>query len=132
MDYCKIFSEIKSIAVIGISDKPYRDSGIIASLLLRKGYNVIGVNPRINKFEGIQMFRNISEINIHIDLVDVFINGNNLENIIEEIIKINPKYLWMQLGVYSEKAVQIAESNGIIVIKNKCVAIELRNCENFN
>ncbi len=125
MDFQKIFNEIKSIAVVGISDKPYRDSGRIASFLLKKGYDVVGVHPVLKSFDGIKIYSKLSEIPTDIDLVDVFINGQELEKIKEEIIVINPKYVWFQYGVKNDKVANWLKQKGIQVIEDRCIAVEL-------
>lgn len=125
MDFQKIFNEIKSIAVVGISNKPSRDSGRIASFLLKKGYNVVGVHPALNSINGIKIYSKLSEIPTRIDLVDVFINGQELEKIKEEIIVINPKYVWFQYGVKNDIVANFFKQKGIQVIEDRCIAVEL-------
>ena len=127
-DYCKILKEIKSIAVVGISDKQYRDSSRIALFLKESGYNVYGVHPRLKEVHGIPVYPKIFEIPTEIDLVDVFINSKKVEEIIPDIQLCKPKYVWFQLGIKNDSAASALEKEGIKVIQDKCILIEHKRC----
>jgi len=125
---CKILKESKTVAVVGISDKVERDSGRIADLLKRRGYNVVGVHPKLKEVFGIPVYASLRDIPQTVDLVDVFLSSDKIPNIMEDVLAIKPKYLWFQLGIWNDEAASLAEQNNIPTIQNKCVAIELRNC----
>ena len=125
---CKILKESKTVAVVGISDKMERDSGRIAELLKRKGYNVVGVHPVLKIVFGIPVYQSLKDIPHQIDLVDVFLSSDKVPMIMEDVLAIKPKYLWFQLGVMNEEAASLAEQNGILTVQNRCVAIELNYC----
>ena len=128
IDTCKVLKDTKTIAVVGISDKPYRDSGKIALFLKESGYNAVGVHPSLKTVNGIEVFKTLSEIPHKIDLVDVFLSSDKIDSIMNDVITIKPKYLWLQLGIRNDSAVKPAVDAGIIVIQDRCIAIELRNC----
>lgn len=125
---CEILKDSKTIAVVGISDKPERDSGRIALYLKQKGYTVYGVHPVLSEFEGIKIFKSLTEIPDSIDIVDVFINSNLLPQIIPDVLVINPKVLWLQLGIHNNEAIKRVQEKGIQVIQDKCIKIEYWNC----
>jgi hypothetical protein len=127
---CKILKESKTVAVVGISDKMERDSGRIAELLQRKGYNVVGVHPVLKNVFGIPVYASLKEIPFPVDLVDVFLNSDKVPMIMDDVLAIKPKYLWFQLGVINDEAASLAEQNGIPTVQNRCVAIELNYCGN--
>ena len=122
----KLLSETKTIAVVGASPKPWRDSGAIAEFLIKKGYTVFPVNPKYEEIFGVQCFPDLKSISHKIDMVDVFRNPDEVEPIIEEAIAIGAKSVWMQLGVVNESAAEKAERAGLSVVMDRCIAIEYR------
>lgn len=125
---CEILKDSKTIAVVGISDKPERDSGRIALFLKQKGYTVYGVHPVLSEYEGIKIFKSLTDIPDNIDIVDVFINSNLLPQIIPDVLVINPKVLWLQLDIHNDEAIKPVQEKGIQVIQEKCIKIEYWNC----
>lgn len=124
MDIQKILTEIKTIAVVGISDKPNRPSRDIAEFLVDKGYNVVGVHPILKEVDGILVYKNLKDIPYQIDLVDVFLNSERIHTIIPDVLDKKPKYLWLQLGIRNDEAVKPAIEKGIEVIQDRCIKIE--------
>jgi predicted CoA-binding protein len=125
---CEILKESKTIAVVGISNKPGRDSGRIALFLKKRGYNVIGVSPVQKDYEGIKVYQKLTDIEQDIDIVDVFRNSNSIPDLIPDVLIKKPKVLWLQLGIRNDEAVKPAEEEGIQVIQDKCIAIEYNFC----
>ena len=125
---CEILKETKTIAVVGISNKPGRDSGRIALFLKDRGYNVIGVHPVQKNFEGIKIYQKLTDIEQDIDIVNVFRNSNSIPGLIPDVLIKKPKVLWLQLGIRNDEAVKPAEEEGIQVIQDKCIAIEYNFC----
>jgi predicted CoA-binding protein len=128
MDTCKILKESKTVAVVGISDKPERDSGRIALFLKENGYDVVGIHPNLKDVFGIKVYQSLKDIPHKIDLVDIFLSSDKVPSIVDDIIEIQPKYCWFQLGVVNNEAASKLIENGIPTIQNKCVAIEHRFC----
>jgi hypothetical protein len=125
---CEILKESKTIAVVGISGKPGRDSGRIALFLKSKGYNVVGVNPIKKEFEGIKVYGSLKDIEFPIDIVDVFRNSASIPQLIPDVLDVNPKVLWLQLGIRNDEAVKPVADAGIEVIQDECIAIEYNFC----
>ncbi|MCX8057745.1 MAG: CoA-binding protein [Ignavibacteria bacterium] len=125
---CEILKNSKTIAVVGISDKPGRDSGLIARFLKSKGYIVYGVNPTIKSFDGIQVYKSLKDIPDQIDIVDIFRRSEFVTEIVKEAIEIKAKVVWMQLGVVNYDAEKLALDAGLKVIMDRCIAIEYRMC----
>lgn len=125
---CEILQNAKNIAVVGISNKPGRDSGLIANFLKDNGYNVFGVNPTLKEFNGIPVYQSLKDIPEPIDIVDIFRKPEMVTEIVKEAIDIKAKVIWMQLGVINFDAEKIALDAGIKVIMNRCIAIEFRRC----
>ncbi len=125
---CEILKESKTIAVVGISSKPDRDSGRIALFLKSKGYEVVGVHPTQKDFDGIKVYRNLKEIEFPIDIVDVFRNSASIPQLIPDVLEVRPKVLWLQKGIRNDEAVKPATDAGIEVIQNECTAMEYNLC----
>lgn len=129
MTLCELLKTSRNIVVVGISDKPYRDSGIIAELLVKNGFNVVGVHPTLQKVNGIEVYSQLSEVPFSIDILDVFLSGEKLVPLIPEILALHPKCIWLQLGVFCQELESAAVANGIFLVTGRCIAVELRNCD---
>jgi uncharacterized protein len=125
---CDILKQSKTIAVIGLNNKPGRASGPIALFLKEKGYNVVGVNPTAESFGGIKMYKSLDEIDFDIDIVNVFRRSSAIPEIIPDVLKKKPKTLWLQSGIRNDDAVAPAIEAGIEVIQDACIAVEYRFC----
>lgn len=115
-----------SIAVVGASPKPHRDSGAIAQYLSAQGYTVYPVNPNYDECLGLKCYPNVRSIPQPVDIVDVFRNPDNLDDVIEDAITSNAKAIWMQLNVVNESAARKAEASGLRVVMDRCIAVEHR------
>ena len=123
----EILAEVNSIAVVGASLKPQRDSYKVIKTLIDHGYKVIPVNPNeIGKnILGRYFFRDLNSINEPVDMVDVFRSNDAVIRVTEEAIKIGAKVLWTQLDIINEEAANLAEKAGLKVVMNRCPKIEL-------
>jgi len=114
----------KTIAIIGLSDKFERPSYQVAEYLINKGFSILPVNPMIDEVLGQKSYRSLSDIpkNIHIDIVDIFRKSEEVIKIINEILAlgIHPA-IWMQEGVSSLEAKNLAEANGMEVVMDMCM-----------
>ncbi len=129
MDICKILKEAKTIAVVGISSNPVRTSRMIADYLQQAGYNVVGVNPGKPKIEGIDVYAKLTDIPFDIDIVDVFRKQEDIPQIIPNVLSVNPKVLWLQLGIWNDEAIQPCIERGIVTIQDKCIKVEHHKCD---
>lgn len=121
-----ILDNTKTIAMIGLSSSWQRPSYFVAKYLLDRGYKVYPVNPREvgKKILNQKVYSSVFEINENIDMVDIFRKSNDVDLIIDDIIKIKPSTIWMQIGVINFKAAKLAKKNKIDVVMNKCPKIE--------
>lgn len=121
-----LLQSVKTIAVVGASQNPEKDSYKVMKFLIDSGYDVLPVNPYVdNLILGKKCFKNLNEIDKQIDMVDVFRSSEFAFRVAEEAININAKILWMQLGVINEKAAYLAEQAGLKVIMDRCPKIVL-------
>lgn len=120
-----ILDAAKSIAVVGLSDKPERPSHVVARFLQERGYRIIPVNPAVREVLGEKPYRSLAEITGGVDLVDVFRKSEHVPGIAEEAIRIGAKYFWMQEGVRNERAREMLDAAGIPVVMDRCLMREL-------
>jgi predicted CoA-binding protein len=116
----------QTIAVVGCSPNPARDSHRIAKLLQAKGHRVIPVNPGQQEILNEKCYRNLKEIPEKIDMVDVFRRSEHVGPIVDAAIEVGAKVVWMQLGVIDEGAAAKAQGAGLLVVMDRCPAIEYR------
>jgi predicted CoA-binding protein len=122
----EILSSQRTIAVVGCSPKPYRDSHSIASMMMKRGHRVIPVNPGHKQILGVTCYPDLASIPQQVEMVDVFRRSEYVPAIAEQAIAVGAKFLWCQLGVYNEEAADKASKAGLIVIMDRCPAIEYR------
>ena len=122
----EIFTESKVIALVGASAKKDKTSHIVMKYLIEFGFEVIPVNPGAAGQEilGQMTYKSIKEINKQIDIVDIFRPSAEAEKIVEEAKDLNPKTIWLQLGIKSEKAEKNAKSINANYIENSCIKTE--------
>ena len=116
----------RTIAVVGCSPKPDRDSHAIARLLMSRGHRVIPVNPGHREILGQACFPDLLSVPEPVSMVDVFRRPEYTPEIAEQAIRIGAGILWMQLGVWNEEAAERALAAGLTVIMDRCPAIEYR------
>jgi uncharacterized protein len=124
----RLFQRAQTIAIIGMSADPNRDSYGVARFLQRNGYRIVPVNPNLNEpVLGEQPYRSLAEIPFPIDIVDIFRRSEYVPEVVEQALAIHANMVvWMQLGVVHQIAAKRAESAGLGVVMNRCTAIEHR------
>jgi len=119
-----ILQHTKNIAIVGISNKPHRASHNIGLYLIRAGYNVYPVNPKVEEVLGLKCFKSLKDIKEPIDIVDIFRRPEFILPIAEEAIEIGAKTIWMQSGIINEEAAHLAINAGLNVIMDRCIKVE--------
>lgn len=119
-----ILMSSKTIAVVGASPKPWRDSGSIAQYLIHKGYDVYAVNPNYKEVLGRPCYPDLKSIGVKIDIVDIFRKPEEVEPVVDEAIAVKADTVWMQLGVVNPEAAAKAEKAGLKVVMDHCIAVE--------
>ena len=122
-----ILKSVKTIAMVGASGDKTKFSYGVLRQLSEIGYDILPINPnpKITEIRGLRVYRSLKEIDKQIDMVEVFRPKNELYGITEQAIEIGAKVLWGQIGVYDDKAAELAEAAGLKVIMNRCPKIEL-------
>lgn len=122
-----LLSQARTIAIVGMSDRPDRPSYSIAEFLQQKGYRILPVNPNLREpVLGERPYASLRDVTEHIDIVDIFRRSEYVPPIVEDAIAIGADVIWMQLGVINQAAAERAQAAGIKVLINRCIAIEHR------
>ena len=106
----------RTIAVVGLSPNPQRDSHRVARYLQEQGYRIIPVNPMADEVLGEKSYPDLKSIPEPIDMVDIFRRSEFVGTVVEEAIQVGAKYIWMQDGVVDEGAARTALDAGLLVI----------------
>ena len=127
-DIRRLLSKARTIAVVGLSDKPDRDSYQVARYLLSQGYDILPVNPNVTEVFGRKAFRSLSDIPLKqsIDIVDIFRRSDRVPPVVDEAVARRAGAIWMQLGVRHDSAAHSAEARGIPVYQDRCIMQEHR------
>jgi predicted CoA-binding protein len=123
-DIKDMLENAKTIAILGLSPKPERDSNRVARYLKDHGYKIIPVRPGREEILGRSAFATLDDIKENVDIVDVFRNPEQILLHAHEAIRMQPKVFWMQLGIENQKAASLLAKAGIDVVMNKCIKIE--------
>ena len=123
----EILKKIDTIAIVGASDKPERDSFKVMQFLIKKGYKIFPINPNLqnNTILNQKCLPSLNMVDKKIDMVDIFRQKDAVMEITKEAIAIGAKVLWTQLNIVDHEAAEIAEKAGLKVIMNRCPKIEL-------
>lgn len=116
--------DLKTIAVVGISDNPERPSNFVAKFLEERGYKIIPVNPNLTEWEGKKCYPDLLSIPLEVDVVDIFRRPEAVPPIVDEAIAIKAKVVWMQEGIVNEEAAAKARDAGIEVVMDRCMKKE--------
>jgi len=116
----------QTVAVVGCSPNPERDSHRIATLLQARGHRVIPVNPGHQAILGETRYASMRNIPEQVDMVDIFRRSEHVAPIVNEAIEAGATVVWMQLGVIDERAAAKAQRAGLTVVMDRCPAIEYR------
>jgi predicted CoA-binding protein len=114
----------RTIAVVGLSPKPERDSNMVARYLKDHGYRIIPVRPAQKEILGEKAYSSLDDIDESMDIVNVFRNPAQIMPHAHEALRVKPKLFWMQVGIENQKAAELLTNAGIDVVMNKCIMVE--------
>ena len=111
-------SKSRTIAVVGLSPNPDRDSHRVAKYLQEQGYKIIPVNPMADEVLGEKSYSDLKLVPESIDMVDIFRRSELVLPVVEDAIRVGAKYIWMQDGVMNDEAAEQALEAGLLVVMN--------------
>lgn len=116
-----LLSNMRRIAVVGISAKEDRASHGITRFLIGQGFEVAGVNPSLDEVLGAKVYPDLGAVPGEIDVVDIFRRSEAVPPIVDEAIAVGAKAIWMQEGVIHEEAAAKARASGRLVVMDRCI-----------
>jgi hypothetical protein len=116
----------RSIAVVGLSDNPAKPSYYVSEYMQRHGYKIYPVNPALDSVLGEKSYASLSELPVKPDVVNVFRLPKAIPPVVDEMLALGLKNIWVQQGIVNVDAAQKAEQGGIKVVMDRCIMIEHR------
>ena len=121
----ELLRESKSVAIVGISDKPDRPSyGVAQYLLENSDFEIFFVNPLLDEVLGKKVYKSLKEIPAHIDIVDVFRKPADCPEVLAESIDIGASSIWLQLGITVPEVDIVGNAAGLKVVMDRCIKID--------
>ena len=120
----KNFLTLKKVAVIGMSRTESKAAHFVPKYLSENGFHIIPINPNSNEILNKKCYKEITEVDGEIDIVDVFRPSEDVLPFVKDAIKKNPKVIWLQEGIHNEEAENLAREHGIDVVFNRCMLAE--------
>lgn len=120
-----ILQRAKTVAIVGASPNPARSSYFVATYLQQSSdYELYFVNPNATEILGQPVYPSLAELPVVPDIVDVFRRGSDIPSVIDEVVAIGAKTVWVQLGIWNEEAAHYGESKGLTVVMDRCIKVE--------
>jgi hypothetical protein len=126
IDLRSLLERARTIAVVGLSSNPERDSYQIGYHLVKLGYRIIPVNPTVREVFGLEAVAKLDNIKEHVDIVNIFRRPEAVPEIIEAAVRVGAATIWMQLGVATPETVKQAVDAGLDVVYGRCIMVEHR------
>ncbi|MEI5909254.1 CoA-binding protein [Bacillus spongiae] len=120
----QILHKAKTIAVVGLSGNPERTSYMVSEAMQNAGYKIIPVNPTVDKVLGEKSVRSLTDIQEHVDIVNIFRRPEHLPEIAKDFDKMDADVFWAQLGVVNEEAYEFLKEKGYTTIMDRCIKVE--------
>ena len=119
----RILTSTRTIATVGLSSNPAKDSYSVAAYLKRQAYHMIPVNPTATEILGEKVYPDLLAIPEKVDVVQIFRPSSDVPTIVEQAIQIGAKVVWMQVGIAHPEAARMAEKAGLQVVMNLCMRV---------
>jgi predicted CoA-binding protein len=121
----KILQKAKSIAIVGASPNTARSSYFVATYLQQSSdYDLYFVNPNADEILGQPVYTSLADLPVVPDIVDVFRKGSDIPSVIDDVLAIGAKTIWVQLGIWNQDAAIYGESKGLTVVMDRCIKVE--------
>jgi uncharacterized protein len=121
MTEAEILRRYCTIAVVGLSNDPRRDSNSVSQYMQAAGYRVIPVNPEETEVLGEKAYPDLASVPEPVEIVDIFRRPEYIPAIVDQAIAIGAKVIWMQQGIVNEAAAATARAAGLEVVMNSCI-----------
>ncbi len=119
----------RTIAVVGLSDNPSKPSHYVSAYMQRHGYKILPVNPSVETVLGEKSYASLTELPLKPDVVNVFRVASMIPAIVDEMLMLGLRDLWVQAGIVNAEAAERAEAGGMHVVMDRCIMVEHRRRE---
>ena len=120
----QLLTEFSTITVVGLSADPVKSAHSVPAAMQAYGWRVIPINPHAERLLGEPVYRSLAEVPEPVTLVNVFRPSAQAADVAQQAVDVGAKALWLQLGIVSAEAREIAESNGLLYVEDRCTAVE--------
>ena len=119
-----ILQKAKTVAIVGASPNPARSSYFVATYQQSSDYELYFVNPNATEILGQPVYKSLADLPVVPDIVDVFRRGSDIPSVIDDVVAVGAKTVWVQLGIWNEEAAYYGESKGLTVVMDRCIKVE--------
>jgi predicted CoA-binding protein len=124
-DRLAILQKAKTVAIVGASPNAARSSYFVATYLQQSSdYELFFVNPNADEILGQKVYKSLADLPVVPDIVDVFRKGSDIPSVIDDVVAIGAKTIWVQLGIWNEEAAYYGEEKGLTVVMDRCLKVE--------
>ncbi|CAN5152732.1 CoA-binding protein [soil metagenome] len=121
----KILRNAKTVAIVGASPNSARSSYFVSTYLQQSSdYELFFINPNADEILGQKVYKSLADLPVVPDIVDVFRKGSDIPSVIDDVVAIGAKTIWVQLGIWNQDAAIYGESEGLTVVMDRCIKIE--------
>jgi predicted CoA-binding protein len=121
----ELLRDTRTVAVVGVSPDPLRpSSGVYRYLSQSSDYELFPVNPMIDVLDGRPAYPDLAELPVVPDMVDVFRRSDHLRAVLDQVIAVGAKSIWLQQGLWDEQLAHDAEAAGLRVVMDRCLKVE--------
>ena len=121
----RILRDAKSVAIVGASSNPARASYFVETYLAQSSdYDLYFVNPNAAEILGRPVYKSLADLPVVPDIVDVFRKGSDIPSVVDDVVAIGAKTIWVQLGIWNQEAAEYGESKGLTVVMDRCIKVE--------
>jgi predicted CoA-binding protein len=121
----QILRNAKTVAIVGASPNPARSSFFVATYLQQSSdYELYFVNPNADEILGQKVYKSLADLPVVPDIVDVFRKASDIPSVIDDVVAIGAKTIWVQLGIWNEDAAIYGEAKGLTVVMDRCIKVE--------
>jgi len=122
----RLLSSARTIAVVGLSDKPFRASHGVSEYMQSRGYRIIPVNPHLTEALGEKAYPRLEDVPEPVDIVNIFRRREAVATVVDSAIRVGARAIWMQEGVWDHEAAAKARAAGLAVVMDRCLLKEHR------
>ena len=117
-------SQPRTIAVIGLADDPNKPSNYVPAYMQKQGYRILPINPTVETVLGEKSYASLADLPIKPDVVNVFRLPRFIPAIVDQMLSLGLKNIWVQQGIINAEAAALAEAGGIHVVMDRCIMVE--------